>query len=186
MKFTILSNTKKMSKKLLLITLVMFGLGSFNASAQSNLKLAHFNYQNITDSLPTYEAGIKKLAQVETEINEILMELNANYESLIRIYQSSDSLSTLKKERLEEEIQISGQTIQMKTQEYQETYQNRVAEIMTPIDESLKKAVKIVAKRHKLNYVFEETTLMYVDGGLDLTDEIKAELTKIEKERTGI
>jgi Skp family chaperone for outer membrane proteins len=175
---------KKMSKRLILIALVIFGLGSINASAQSNLKFAHFDYQKATDSIPSINMAQQSLKEYEQEINEILMELQSNYENLIKTYQA-DTLSTLRKQRLEEDIQILGQTIQAKNEEYQVIYQNRVAEIMTPIDDNLKQAVKNVADKHKLNYVFEETTLMYVNGGMDLTREIKTELIRLEKIRMG-
>jgi len=52
-----------------------------------------------------------------------------------------------------------------------------------PLEENLTKAVKTVADKNKLNYILEASGLLYVNGGLDLTKEVKAELRKLEAAR---
>ena len=87
MNYKVITNTSKkinkMSKRLLLIALVIFGLGSINASAQGNIKFAHFDYQKVTDSIPSIMKAQQTLKDYEQEINEILTELQDRYESLI-------------------------------------------------------------------------------------------------------
>jgi Skp family chaperone for outer membrane proteins len=84
---------------------------------------------------------------------------------------------------MEEEIQMLGEKIQYRQQDFQVAYERKVADLMKPIEDNLQKAINIVSEKHKLNYVFEKTSLVYINGGLDLTAEIKAELLKLENAR---
>ncbi len=173
---------KKKMKKLLLIAFAL--LSVLSTQAQSSLKFAHFDYQKATDSLPSIMQAQKKLEQKEAEMTSILEELQTEYQDMLVMYdRQKDSLSDMRRQIMEEEIQMLGQKIQYRQQDFQVAYEREVNDLMKPIEDNLVKAIEIVAKRHKLNYVFEKTTLMYVEGGLDLTDEIRTELEKLENAR---
>ncbi len=171
-------------KKVLLIAIAIFTVGLFTTNAQSNLKFAHFDYQKATDSLPSVLKAQEELTRSEAEMTAILEELQKEYQDmLIKYDRQKDSLSSMRKQIMEEEIQMLGEKIQYRQQDFQVSYERKVNELMKPIEDNLQKAIDIVAKRHKLNYVFEKTSLVYVNGGLDLTAEIRAELEKLENAR---
>jgi outer membrane protein len=171
-------------KKLILIAVTIFSVGLFSVNAQTNLKFAHFDYQKATDSLPSILKAQDELVRSEAEMTAILEELQKEYEDMLVIYdRQKDSLSPMRRQVMEEEIQMLGQKIQYRQQDFQVAYERRVNELMKPIEDNLKKAIDIVSKKHKLNYVFEKSTLVYVDGGLDLTQEIRAELKRLEDAR---
>ncbi|HIP37302.1 MAG TPA: OmpH family outer membrane protein [Crocinitomix sp.] len=172
-------------KKILLIAITIFSVGLFTANAQNNLKFAHFDYQKVTDSLPSILAAQKRLEAAEAEMTQELQELETEYnDMLIKYDRAKDTLSALRLKIMEEDIQLLGQKIQYRQQDFQTEYQRMVESFMKPIEDNVQKAIKIVAEKHKLNYVFEKSTLMYVNGGLDLTDEIRVELKKLENART--
>ncbi len=171
-------------KKILLIAITIFSLGAFTTNAQSNLKFAHFDYQKATDSLPTVLNAQKELQKEEAEMTAILEELQKEYQDMLITYdRQKDSLSDMRKQIMEEEIQMLGEKIQYRQQDFQVSYERKVNDLMKPIEENLQKAIDMVAEKHKLNYVFEKTALVYVNGGLDLTTEIRTELLKLENAR---
>lgn len=171
-------------KKILLIAVALFTVGIFSVNAQSNLKFAHFDYQKATDSLPTVLQAQKELTKSEAEMTAILEELQKEYQDMLINYdRQKDSLSDMRKQIMEEEIQMLGEKIQYRQQDFQVAYERKVSDLMKPIEDNLQKAINIVAEKHKLNYVFEKTALVYVNGGLDLTAEIRAELLKLENAR---
>ena len=168
-------------KKIFLVLSLIIGATTF---AQSNLKFAHFNYEKVSDSLPTVMAAQKELENLQGELKSILDELETEFnDSQILFERQVDSLSPMLREIKEKALQEQYQTILLKQEEYSQKYQTRVTELMQPIEDNLKKAIKIVAEKNKLNYVFEESTLMYVNGGIDLTSQVKAELINLEKVR---
>jgi outer membrane protein len=171
-------------KKILLIAVTLFTVGSLSVNAQSNLKFAHFDYQKATDSLPSVLQAQKELTRSEAEMTAILEELQKEYQDMLINYdRQKDSLSDMRRQIMEEEIQMLGEKIQYRQQDFQVAYERKVADLMKPIEDNLQKAINIVSEKHKLNYVFEKTSLVYVNGGLDLTAEIKAELLKLENAR---
>jgi outer membrane protein len=171
-------------KKILLIAVAIFTVGMFSVNAQNNLKFAHFDYQKATDSLPSVLQAQEELTRSNAEMNAILEELQKEYQDMLINYdRQKDSLSDMRRQIMEEEIQMLGEKIQYRQQDFQVAYERKVADLMKPIEDNLKKAIDIVAEKHKLNYVFEKTSLVYVNGGLDLTAEIRVELEKLENAR---
>ena len=152
--------------------------------AQSNAKFAYVEYQAMTDSVPSKVQADKEMNSFVEEGQKTIEELQTMLQRDYDLYMGArDSLSEFMIERKEKDLQEQQQIIQLKQQSLQEDLQTYNDRLYAPIEKSLKAAVKIVSEKHKINYVFEKSSLMYVSGGMDITEEVKAELLIIEKAR---
>lgn len=172
---------QKMKKILLALTLI---IGLTTTFAQNNLKFAHFNYKTVTDSLFTKLQADAEINSFAEGRSKTIQELQTIFERDYNFYMTQrDSLSKFSQEMKEKALQEQQEIIQLKQETFQNDLQIYNERYYAPIEKNLKKAIEIVAKKNSLNYVFEETTLMFVDGGLDLTEQIKIELIGLEKAR---
>jgi Skp family chaperone for outer membrane proteins len=80
----------------------------------------------------------------------------------------------------EEKIMRKEQGLQERQQSLSQEIEAYSLELNDPIVSMIKKAIKIVADRKKLNYVIQESNLLYTDGGTDITNEVVVELLKID------
>ncbi len=169
-------------KKIFLIIALFFGMNA--VVAQNNIKMAHFDSKIINDSLPSIKSASKEYEAYQAELAGSYEELVKELEDLQTLYERQrDSLSTTIRELREEKIRDLANTIQYKQQDYQVKLEREYNRLMEPITKNLEKAVQIVADRMKINYVFEKSSLIYVNGGLDITEEVKAEMLKLEAAR---
>jgi len=171
-------------KKIFLAFTFIIGLTA--AFAQNNLKFAHVDYAKVVDSLPSKMAADKEMKTFIDDSQKTLQELQTLLERDYQNYMAAkDTLSKISqeiKERKLTEQQMDLQKKQERTQQDLEIYNER---LYTPIEKSFTKAVKTVSQKYKLNYVFETSSLLYLDGGMDISAEVKAEIIRLEKIRLG-
>ncbi len=169
-------------KKLFLALVVLVGLGS-TAMAQS--KMAHVNSQKLWDTLPSGKAAQLKLEEFEKEYIEQYQALEESYQKMVMEYQAMmkapEPPSDVRRQFAERNIQQKEVELQQFQQVMQYDMQKRQNELESPIIARIKKAVKIVADRKKLEYVIDINSAVYVNG-LDITDEVIVELLKLEAE----
>lgn len=172
-----------MKKIFLALTLL---IGFTTAHAQGSLKFAHVDYAKVVDSLPSKLAADKEMKTFIDDSQKTLQELQTLLERDYEKYMGAkDTLSKISKEIKERKLteqQMDLQRKQERTQQDLETYNER---LYTPIEKSFKKAVKTISQKHKLNYVFETGSLLYLEGGMDISAEVKAEIIRLEKIRLG-
>ncbi len=169
-------------RKLFLAITLLLGLNA--VYAQGNLKFAIVDYQKIVDSLPSkIQADAEMKAFIE-EGSKTIEELQTILEREYTEYaEGADTLSKFQKERIEKDLREQQEIIQLKQQSLQQDLEVYNDRFYTPIEENFKKAVKIVSTKHKLNYVMEKSTLLYSNGGMDITAEVKTELLRLETAR---
>lgn len=169
-------------KKFLFTLVVLLGLGS---TAMAQAKMAHVNSQKLWDTLPSGKTAQTKLAQFEEEYIKQYQELEENYQKLVMDYQAMmkapEAPSDVRRQFAERNIQQKEQELQQFQQVMQYDMQKRQNELEAPIIARIKKAVKIVADRKKLEYVIDINSAVYVNG-MDITDEVVIELLKLEAE----
>ncbi|MDX1349522.1 MAG: OmpH family outer membrane protein [Putridiphycobacter sp.] len=170
-------------KKIFLALVITFSISSI--MAQTNLKFGHVDYAKVTDSIPTKLAADKEMKQFiedgQRTIRELQTILQRDYEEYMA---KRDSMSALMREIKEKNFMEQQQVLENKQQTLQndlEIYDNR---LYKPIENNFKKAVKTVSLKYKLNYVFEVGSLLYLEGGIDITEEVKQELIRLEALRT--
>lgn len=164
-------------KKLLVVLVSIFVVGAVNAQ----IKVAYINSNKVLDTLPSRKAAIKELtefnAAAEKELTDLDNELQKAYEKYVK---ESGTLSQVLKQYEEERLQKMQANIQAREQELQERIQRRSNDLNAPILKILQTAVENVSVRQKLNYVLDESQLLYSKGGTDITNEVINEALKLD------
>lgn len=174
----------KMSKKLLIIAIAIFGFGVFNSQAQ-NAKIGHVDYAKVLDSLPTKMEADKTIQTFLADGQKTVADMQSELEKDYQDYMAKQAdMSSIVREMREKSLQEQQQLLQLKQQSLEEDLKVWNARLYTPLEENLTKAIKTIADKNKLTYVMEAGSLLYVNGGLDLTKEVRAELKKLEAART--
>lgn len=164
-------------RKLLFVVVSIMMIGT--VSAQS--KVAHINSTKVLDTLPSRKEAVKELQEfskiAEKELVDLEAELNKSYEKYMK---ERETLSPVLRQYEEERLQKKQAELQTREQELQQRLQARSSELNEPILKRLQKAVEIVSDRKKINYVMDETQMLYFKGGQDLTNEVIDEILKLD------
>ena len=180
---TINKQINKMSKRLLIIAIAIFGFGVFNSSAQTS-KIGHVDYAKVLEDLPTKIKADADLQVYLADGQKTVADMQAQLEKDYAAYMAEQAdLSPLIKEMKEKALQEQQQLLQYKQESLENDLKILNERLYKPLEENLSKAVKTVADIHKLNYILEASSLLYVNGGIDLTKEVKTELLKLETAR---
>jgi len=170
-------------KKVISLLTVLFVLGVFSVSAQAP-KFGHVDYAKVLDSLSSKIEADQILKDFLAEGQETLEEMNRQFEVDYEKYmRTKDSLSPVIREMREKKLMEQQQLLEYKQMSLEQDFEILNNRLYKPIEDNLKKAIKIVGERHKMNYILESNSLLYVNGGIDLTEEVKIELRRLEAER---
>jgi outer membrane protein len=173
----------KMSKRLLIIAIAIFGFGVFNSQAQTS-KIGHVDYAKVLDGLPTKVKADEELQIFLTDGKKTLADMQAQLETDYAAYLAEqEGMSAILREMKEKALNEQNQILEMKKQTLESDLSVYNERLYGPLEANLTKAVKIVADKHKLNYILEANSVLYVNGGTDLTQEVKNELRKLETAR---
>jgi len=164
-------------KKLFVVLISIFVFGAVEAQS----KIAYVNSQEVLDTLPSRKAAIKELQDLSTASQKELQDLNDDLQKAYTKYQNeAETLSTVLRQYEEDRIQKMQQNLQSRQDELQNRLRDRGDELNAPILKRLQKAVATVADRKKLEYVLDESQLLYTKGGTDITNEVIAEALKLD------
>ena len=170
-------------KKILLIAAM--AVMSVAASAQ-NLKWAYVDFNELVMLMPEMDEARATLDENQKTNEEILVAMYEEYQTKMQQYQQKAETWTPaireSKEREIMEIQSrfeqTQQSLQMELQQLQQSLQ-------APIYEKAQKTVNDLAKAQGIAFVFEKSSMLYVDPaqGIDLTPEARTALN-IPADRT--
>ncbi len=163
-------------KKLLVALMVILSTG-----AMAQQKIGHVNSQKLLDTLPSRKVAMKTLKEFEESGTKELMEMEDDLNKSYSIYMEKEkSLAPIMQKIEQEKLQKKQQNIAEREQSLNREMQAISQSLNEPILDRIKRAVKIVAERKKLNYVIDETNTLYFDAGTDITDEVIKELLIID------
>jgi outer membrane protein len=163
------------------IVLILSVVCSFSLNAQS--KMAHVDSQRLLDSLPSYnkaeqelqkfqEDGLNDLAALEKQLSEAYQKLDA----------MKDKLTPTMMKIEQEKVMALDQRYQQTQNMLKQQLQALQGDYMQPILNRLQTAIETVAVRKKIDYVLDVTNLLYSKTGVDITAEVKVELSKLDAE----
>ena len=159
-------------KKLLVALMVILSTG-----AMAQQKIGHVNSQKLLDTLPSRKVAMNTLKEFEASGTKELMEMEDDLNKSYAIYMEKEkSLAPIMQKIEQEKLQKKQQNIAEREQSLNREMQAISQSLNEPILDRIKRAVKIVAERKKLNYVIDETNTLYFDAGTDITDEVIKEL----------
>ncbi len=163
-------------KKILVIAAL--ALISFAASAQT-MKFGYVNYNELVMLMPEMDSVRVQLDAQQKEASETFNAMYEEYQTKVQQYQQKEATWTPAiKEAKAREIQ----EIEVRLQETQQIFQQEIQQmqqmLQAPVAEKAQATVIELAKAQGLAFVFEETSMIYIDPaqGVNLTPEARTAL----------
>ena len=163
-------------KKIILIAVM--AVMSVAASAQ-NLKFGYVNFNEIVMLMPEMDAARATLEENQKTNEEILMSMYQEYQTKMQDYQAKAATWTVAiRESKEKELMDIESRLQQTQQSLQQEMQQLQSSLQAPIYEKAQTTVQEIAKAQGLAFVFEESSLLYIDPaqGVNLTTEARKAL----------
>lgn len=165
-----------MKKVLLVAFLFVASLGMVNAQTT----LAHINTQKVLDTMPSRKQAMKEIQDFRDksikELQETQQELQADYQKL---QDKKDEMSPTAFKFEQQRLLKKSQDFQQRQTELDQQIQQMSQELNAPILKEVQDAVAKVSKAKNIQYVIDETSLLY-SSGLDITNEVIKEVLKME------
>lgn len=169
-------------------SLFIFGIG--NLDAQS---IAHVNSNTILEAMPDYTAAQTRLENEanrhRTEVERRQAEMQSILDDAQSQMEAAQNKTEAEQRALMQKLQPVQEDLQRKQQEmmeYQQTAADSLnkleADLVRPIYEKVEAAIKTVGDAKKIGYIIDMATagpsgtVLYYQGGTDLTNEVKAQL----------
>ena len=166
-------------KKILLLLAIVLSVTSF---AQKSQKMGHINSNELLMMMPENQQAQKALQQHSRELEDQSAAMQAELEQKYNDYLAKkDSLSPLIQKTKETELQDLNQRIQAFQQTAQKDLQVKQQELLKPIIEKARNAIREVAKENGYTYVFDTGT-----GALVYWPEDSDDLLPLVKTKLGI
>lgn len=146
-----------------------------NASAQ---KFGHIDANKLFTVMPEKEKATKELQDYSKQLEEELMKMQDELKKKYDDYQAgADKMSDLIKQTKEKELQDLNTRIQNYQQQAQSDLQKKEQDLMQPIYEKIRKAIKDVGEEKKFMYIFDVAVLLhYSNESTDVFDLVKTKL----------
>ena len=170
-------------KKLFLIAAM--AVMSVAASAQT-LKWAYVDFNEIIMLMPEMDSARATLEENQKTNEEILMAMYEEYQTKAQQYQQKvESWTPAIRESKEKEIMEIQARLEQTQQSLQQEMQQLQNNLQAPIYEKAQNTVNELAKAKGVAFVFEKSSLLYVDPaqGIDLTADARKALN-IPADRT--
>ena len=162
-----------MLKKLFLLLLVIAPLSMF---AQD--KFAHVNYQDIFSKMPEIAGVQAKLKAKEETIQKNAKAIEDEYTKKVQEYQAlTAETSPSVRGDLEKQIQQIQERFENFRQTSQVEVQQEQQSLIAPLHTKLQNAIKEVGDEHNYTYIFDSSSLLYVNpSATDASKLVKAKV----------
>jgi len=161
------------------ITLLVFVLLGFNLSAQTKIKLAHVNSNDLIMLMPGIDSIQKSIEDYGKLLQDELKAMYAEYEKkAIEFQEKGAFLSDAMRKTKEQEIRDLENRIRTFQEQAQEDLQTKEQELFKPIVDKAKAAIADVAKEQGYTYVFDTAlgVLLYSDDSDNIIELVKKKL----------
>lgn len=166
-------------KKLITMLVVVFGFTALFGQSS----IAHIDSQKILDTMPSRKTAMKEYMQFEEKMFRELQESQTKLQAEVKEFNERGSeLSATGKRFEEERLGKKYQEFQMRQQEIEQQLNQMSIEMNEPILARIQVAIENVCKVEKIDYVIDESALLY-SKGRDITDKVIKEVLKLEAEQ---
>jgi outer membrane protein len=166
-------------KKIILSLVAATFLLSNIATAQ-NQKYGHIDSNELLMLMPERKEAEKKVQAFAQELEKQLEEMSVEYETKIKDFQAKekDLTPAVKNMRVKEITDLEARIKDFQGVA-QEEFQNKQTELMKPILDKAKKAIKDVAEENKFTYIFDigSGALLYYPESNDVLPMVKKKLS---------
>lgn len=159
------------------ILFILFAITIAGTTALSAQKYGHINTQEIFAAMPGADSIPTKMKAFEAELSEIYATMATEFQTKkTKFDQEAGTMSTSVRKIREDEL-INLQTRIMEFQESAQTdLQEKQLELMQPFQDKIIAAIKEVAQENGYAYIFDTGTLLYHEGGEDVSSLVKQKL----------
>lgn len=167
-----------MKKTVIAFAICLLAFGG-NVMAQKNLKLGHINSTDLMQIMPGRDSAQAILQAEVTEIEATLKSMQSELETRYNDYvQNQQGWTELIRQTKQREIQDMNARIQEFNENAQKQLQDRQEEVLKPIIERAKNAIKEVAREGGYTYIIDTGTgaTLYDEGGDDIMPLVKKKL----------
>ena len=167
-----------MKKTLIAIAVCLFAFGG-SAMAQKNVKLGHINSSELMQIMTGRDSAQAVLQAEVSDIEATLKSMQSELETRYNDYmQNQQGWTDLIRQTKQREIQDMGTRIQEFQENAQKQLQERESELLKPIIDRAKEAIKQVARDGGYAYIFDTSmgATLYDEGGDDIMPLVKKKL----------
>ena len=152
---------------------------SFGTMAQ--VKLGFVDTQRLLDTMPSRKVAFEKYQAYEQELTEEFNMLRAELEKMYSDYElKKNDMTPVIRQQTEKKIMDKERILQERQQTIPQDLQQYSDELYAPILDKVQKAIKTVAELQKLTLVVDQTTTLFFDASMDITNTVAKELMKME------
>jgi len=164
--------------KKLFFALAIAILSITGAAAQ---KIGHVNSNKVLDTLPSRRAAISEISMLQDMGLREMSEMDSTLQSYYMDYEKNkNTWSPLVRESQENKIR----NYTMRMQEREQQIDGQLNQLSSALNQKsldlVKKAVTTVSELKKLNYVIDESVLLYNSGGTDITPDVIKEALRLD------
>jgi outer membrane protein len=126
------------------------------SAAYAQLKIGHINSEEVMALMPERDSAAKVFEQYSVDLNKVMEEMQAEATKKYEAYaRQQDSLTAFVKKAKEAEIMELNQKIENYRTLAQQELQKKQGELLQPIIDKVRKAIKDVAIANKYTYILD-------------------------------
>jgi outer membrane protein len=168
-------------KNLLKVVIVFAFIVLFSSSsqAQNPVKIGYIDFNTLISAMPGIDSVKIKLQKYQQTLSDQMDAMGAEFENKYLDYQSKSSgMSDLIKQTKEKELTDLQSRIDAFKAKAQQDFQAKQQELLQPIINTAKEAVKEVAKENKYTYILNsiEDIMLYTEPADDVMLLVKKKL----------
>lgn len=168
-------------RKILVVAMLLLAVTySSDLFAQKQYKFGHIDSNQLLSIMPDRAKAKTELEKYAKQLENTLAGMQTEFERKYNEYVSSaDSLSNLIRQTKEAELGEMQQRIQTFQQTAQQDLSQKESELMQPVVQRAKDAIKEVSDENNFTYVFDVGTgvlLYFSDDSIDILPLVKAKL----------
>jgi len=168
-----------MKRVSVIVTLLVVVFLGFNLSAQTKIKLAHVNSQDLLMVMPGIDSVKKSMEDYTKQLEIEAKAMMTEYEKKVSDFQRDQALLPQSTQQVRmKEIQDLENRIRSFEELAQEELQSKQEELLKPIVDKAKSAIADVAKEQGYTYVFDSAygVLLYSEESDNIMELVKKKL----------
>ena len=162
-----------------IVVFIFFITISSSTQAQNPVKIGYIDFNTLISAMPGIDSVKIKLQKYQQTLSDQMDAMGAEFENKYLDYQSKSSgMSDLIKQTKEKELSDLQGRIDAFKAKAQQDFQAKQQELLQPVVDKAKAAVKDVAKENKYTYIINsiEDIMLYSEPGDDIMALVKKKL----------
>lgn len=167
-----------MKKILVVISLVLL-VSVSGLFAQTNAKLGYINSAELMQMMPGKDTVEARLTEYKASLDQTMQVMYQEYQGKLQDYQNNvATMSQIIRQTKEKELQDLETRIQQFQQSAEQDFQQKQAELFTPVTNRAKEAINAVAKEGGYTYIFDLSVgaVIYFETGDNILPKVKTKL----------